>query len=207
MRKCSIRKDTSKDILGSSAPPHTIHLVQQDEFLRTPLPLTMSFLFSRKMESFLRNETTRTSSSSSSRSRTLTSRPTMFLFLIFSSVLVSSARFNRRYRDTGRHLKRSMENKKMRTKKSSGRHSKTTGWSMAVTSGQRSIWMTCMDWSFFKTESIVPVLWDMHTVHKWSVKVTSRFFSVLQVSFLNHFNMDAWILRSCKLFSITVNTC
>ncbi|TNN58149.1 hypothetical protein EYF80_031672 [Liparis tanakae] len=37
----------------------------------------MSFLFSRKMDSFLRKETTRTSSSSSSRSSTLTSSTTI----------------------------------------------------------------------------------------------------------------------------------
>lgn len=66
----------------------------------------MSFLFSRKMESFLRKVTTSTSSSLSSRSRTLTSRPTMFLLRIFSSVLMSVARFSSRYRDTGQKEKK-----------------------------------------------------------------------------------------------------
>lgn len=71
--------------------------------------LAMSFLFSRKMESFLRNVTTSTSSSSSSRSRTLTSRPTMFLFRIFSSVLMSVARLSSRYKDTGQEEKKPEE--------------------------------------------------------------------------------------------------
>lgn len=62
--------------------------------------LTMSFLFSRKMDSFLRKTTTSSSSSSSSRSRIFTSMWTMFLFLIFSSVRVSSARFSSRHRAT-----------------------------------------------------------------------------------------------------------
>lgn len=62
--------------------------------------LTMSFLFSRKMDSFLRKETTTSSSSSSSRSKIFTSMWTMFLFLIFSSVRVSSARFSSRHRAT-----------------------------------------------------------------------------------------------------------
>lgn len=89
--------DTQTNALRESDSAHLNTLFR---YLHPSSRLTMSFLFSRKMESFLRKETTTSSSSSSSRSRIFTSMWTMFLFLIFSSVRVSSARFSSRHRAT-----------------------------------------------------------------------------------------------------------
>lgn len=57
---------------------------------------TISFLFSTNTLSFFKKDITRISNSKFSRSSDFTSMWTIFLFLILSSVLVSSAKFNRR---------------------------------------------------------------------------------------------------------------
>ena len=62
--------------------------------------LTISALFSTKMLSFFKNETTRIRRSTLSLSNNRTNIETIFLFFIFISTLASSAKFKRRYDKT-----------------------------------------------------------------------------------------------------------